>query len=212
MLVLFKSLTHEHGSEAAPFGFQYLPGCGTFENYEDAGTSMGASFDGRKKGQTLAQDYSPQNFLIDKNIGDPKYEFKPIYTSEIIDNYTYKTVDPLNPDFFSGAVMDLNIDESYRYEALVEDIASLAYQEKGTNLATITVCSREIMEQARNNTDRDLLRFRMGGWTEFAVAMFPELLEQQIRRVREIHPARGPLAIEPAEEYREDGRKMQKLL
>lgn len=30
MLRLFKSLTNTHGSESAPFGFQYLPGGGTF--------------------------------------------------------------------------------------------------------------------------------------------------------------------------------------
>ncbi len=30
MLLLFKRLTHQHGSLHAPFGFQYLPGCGTF--------------------------------------------------------------------------------------------------------------------------------------------------------------------------------------
>lgn len=79
--------------------------------------------------------------------------------------------------------MDLNIDESYSMQALVQDISSLA-QGKGTNLTTITVASREIMEEARRNTDRDLLRFRMGGWTEFAVAMFPNLLEHHIRRFR----------------------------
>lgn len=84
--------------------------------------------------------------------------------------------------------MDLNIDESYSLQALVKDITSLA-NGKGTNLTTVTVASREIMEDARRNTERDLLRFRMGGWTEFAVAMFPHLLEQHIRRVREIHAA-----------------------
>ena len=89
MLLLFKTLTHRHGSESAPFGFQYLPGCGTFENYDDAGSGCGASFDGRKKGQTLAQDYSPQNYLMDKAIGTEKFEFKPIYASEIIENYSY---------------------------------------------------------------------------------------------------------------------------
>lgn len=34
---------------------------------------MGASFDGRKKGQTLAEDYSPQNYLVDRPIGDTKF-------------------------------------------------------------------------------------------------------------------------------------------
>lgn len=101
---------------------------------------------------------------------------------------------------FSGAVLDLNIDESYKIENLVEDITSLA-KGKGTNLTTITVCSREIMEEARRNTDRDLLRFRMGGWSEFAVAMFPSLLEQHIRRVREIHPVNSLKAVESEEAY-----------
>jgi pyruvate-formate lyase len=73
MLTLFKSLTHTHGSAKAPFGFQYLPGGGTFENFLDFGSGIGASFDGRKKGQTLANDYSPQNFFMDKNIGEAKY-------------------------------------------------------------------------------------------------------------------------------------------
>lgn len=97
MLLLFKTLTHRHGSEAAPFGFQYLPGCGTFENFEDLGTGCGASFDGRKKGQPLAQDYSPQNYLMDKVIGTENFEFKPIYTSDIINNYTHKTLGEHDP-------------------------------------------------------------------------------------------------------------------
>jgi pyruvate-formate lyase len=188
MLTLFKSLTHQYGTATAPFGFQYLPGGATFENYEDFGTQIGASFDGRKKSQSLAQDSSPQNFLMDKNFGDDKFAFKPTYTSDIIENYTHKPLDSRDPSFFSGAVLDLNIDESYSYNALVKDITSLA-KGKGTNLTTITVCSRETMEEARKNNDRDLLRFRMGGWSEFGVAMFPQLLEQHIRRVREIHPA-----------------------
>jgi pyruvate-formate lyase len=42
-----------------------MPGCGTFENYDDAGSGYGASFDGRKKAQTIGEDYAPQNFLMD---------------------------------------------------------------------------------------------------------------------------------------------------
>lgn len=56
--------------------------------------------------------------------------------------------------------------------------------EVGPNLITVTVADREKMQSARNNNERDLLRFRMGGWTEFAVAMFRGLLEQHIRRLR----------------------------
>lgn len=39
---------------------------------------MGASFDGRKKGQAIAEDYVPQNFFLDKEIGDRKYEWPEI--------------------------------------------------------------------------------------------------------------------------------------
>lgn len=54
MLTLFKTLTAKYGSKNSPFGFQYLPGCGTFENFADVGAAIGASFDGRKKGQPVA--------------------------------------------------------------------------------------------------------------------------------------------------------------
>jgi hypothetical protein len=58
---------------------------------------------------------------------------------------------------------------------LVEDIVSLA-NGKGTNITTYTCCSREMMLDFRNSLDRDLIRFRMGGWSEFAVAMFKPIL------------------------------------
>ena len=65
MLKLFKTLTYKYGSKEAPFGFQYLPGCGTFENFADVGADIGASFDGRKKAQPVAEDLAPQNYLFD---------------------------------------------------------------------------------------------------------------------------------------------------
>jgi hypothetical protein len=51
-------------------------------------------------------------------------------------------------------------------------------------MITISTGSRKLLEEARTNTDRDLLRTRQGGWSEFLVAMFPHLLEHHIRRVR----------------------------
>jgi pyruvate-formate lyase len=185
MLSLFKNLTHTYGSAEHPFGFQYLPGCGTFENFEDFGTDRGASFDGRKKAQTLAQDYSPQNFLIDLPIGTPKFEWNNSRLEEVLYNYTYAPLGPNDPLLSSGAVLDFNIDESYPEEKLTFAVDRFA-KGYGPNLITITVCSRQKIEEARTNTDRDLLRFRMGGWTEFAVAMFPSLLEQHIRRRRSV--------------------------
>lgn len=48
---------------------------------------MGASFDGRKKGQAIAEDYAPQNFFLDKEIGDRKYDWPEIYLQDILKNY-----------------------------------------------------------------------------------------------------------------------------
>ena len=89
MLSNFKKYAHLYGTKEYPFGFQYMPGCGTFENYADVGADRGASFDGRKKGQSIAEDYAPQNFFLDKNIGDPNYEWKEAYLSDILNNYAY---------------------------------------------------------------------------------------------------------------------------
>ena len=73
MLGLFKTYTYKLGSKEAPFGFQYMPGGGSFEGYADIGADMGASFDGRKKGQAIGEDNSPQNYPLDIPIDDPRY-------------------------------------------------------------------------------------------------------------------------------------------
>lgn len=89
MLKLFKNLALKYGSEKHPFGFQYLPGCGTFENFADVGAGIGASFDGRKKAQAVAEDYAPQNAIFDISVTDPKFEVPPQYLTDILNNYTY---------------------------------------------------------------------------------------------------------------------------
>jgi hypothetical protein len=76
LLNLFKTLTYRFASKEAPFGFQYVPGAGTFENYCDLGAFIGASFDGRKKGQPVADDFSPQNLPIDIDIRNNRYNWE----------------------------------------------------------------------------------------------------------------------------------------
>lgn len=91
-------------------------------------------------------------------------------------NYSYTpqpptSIEPYNgpysnkdPEFFSGAVVDFNIDEDYDLEKLSSEIQRFA-QGAGPNLITISTGSRKLLEEARYNTDRDLLRFRQGGWS-----------------------------------------------
>lgn len=70
LLRIFKTLTYKYGSKEAPFGFQYAPGGATFSGFADQGMDVGASFDGRKKSQALAEDYSPQNLMGDISLQD----------------------------------------------------------------------------------------------------------------------------------------------
>ena len=75
-LNMMKDLTSRFTNENATFGFQAMPGCGTFENYEDNGVGCGPSFDGRLKGETLSEDMSLQNYLMDQQPSNKKYPFK----------------------------------------------------------------------------------------------------------------------------------------
>lgn len=60
--------------------------------------------------------------------------------------------------------------------------------ETGSNLVTVTCVNRNTMERARNQPQKfDLIRNRMGGWSNFFVAMFNEHQLQHIRR-----PTYGP--------------------
>lgn len=54
-----------------------MPGSATFAGFVDNGVGIGASFDGRKKGQAIAQDFSTQNYLMDLDFNKPgNYEWK----------------------------------------------------------------------------------------------------------------------------------------
>ena len=166
-----KDLTSRFTNEKAKFGFQVMPGCGTFENYEDNGIGCGPSFDGRLKGETLAEDFSLQNYLMDQQPSKKKYPFK-----EVLARYK-------DPQFSSGSVLDFNVDEDIDEKYLVSCLEEFT-KTSGPNIITVTVCDRKHMEELETVANKDLLRFRMGGWSEFGVAMFPKLLDQHIRRIR----------------------------
>ena len=171
-LGLLKRLTNTFGNDKVKFGLQIMPGSGTFENYEDAGSAMGASFDGRLKGESVAQDMSLQNYLMDHQpLASRKYSFK-----EVLARFR-------DPKFSSGSVLDFNVDESIDEKYLCECLEQFA-KENGPNIITVTVCDHKNLCELETVANKDLLRFRMGGWSEFGVAMFPTLLDQHIRRPR----------------------------
>ena len=106
-LNMMKDLTSRFTNENAKFGFQAMPGCGTFENYEDAGCDCGPSFDGRLRGETITEDFSVQNYLMDQQPSNKKYPFK-----EVLARYK-------DPHFSSGSVLDFNVDEDIDEKYLV---------------------------------------------------------------------------------------------
>ena len=66
---------------------------------------------------------------------------------------------------------------------LKEVIRQFMYKKLGSNMLTITCADKETMERAQKYPEGyDLLRLRMGGWSEFYITMYTEHQEQHKRR------------------------------
>jgi pyruvate-formate lyase len=67
-------------------------------------------------------------------------------------------------------------------DKLTELISEFSHSNVGSNMITITCADPSTYEQAAQLPERyDLLRVRMGGWSEFFVAMF-DFHQQYIQR------------------------------
>jgi pyruvate-formate lyase len=77
---------------------------------------------------------------------------------------------------------DLNIAEDFPLAKLTELICDFSHSKLGSNMITITCADPATYEQAAEFPERyDLLRVRMGGWSEFFIAMF-DFHQQYIQR------------------------------
>jgi len=170
MLALAKRL----GTKDWPFGgFQIQPGVGTFENYLDWGNMSGASADGRLSGDAFASDLSPAPSFGDLPI-DPKEA--PLVT--VMQGFAGRGIEAM----WDGAPTDFNIREDFPVESLEKALMAFA-EGRGSSIMTISCANPETYEQARLDPEKyDLLRARMGGWTEFFVTMFPAHQAQHQRR------------------------------
>ena len=75
--------------------------------------------------------------------------------------------------YWDAAPTDMNVREDFPVEALEQVLAAFAEGE-GSNLLTITCANPETFADAAADPEKyDLVRVRMGGWSEFFVAMFP---------------------------------------
>jgi Dyp-type peroxidase family len=170
MLDLAKRL----GTKAQPFGgFQVQPGVGTFENYLDWGNMTGASADGRMSGDPLASDLSPA-----PSFGDLPIDHNEAPLLQVMAGFAGKGVEAM----WDGAPNDFNIRENFPVESLEQALMAFAHG-RGSTIMTITCADPETYEQATKDPEKyDLLRARMGGWTEFFVTMFPAHQAQHQRR------------------------------
>ncbi|HTR85268.1 MAG TPA: Dyp-type peroxidase [Reyranella sp.] len=171
-------LARKLGTKEHPFGgFQIQPGVGTFENYLDWGNMTGASADGRLSGDPLASDLSPA-----PSFGDLPIDHNEAPILKTMAGFSGKGVEAM----WDGAPNDFNIRESFPVEALEQALMAFA-KGRGSSIMTITCADPETYEAATQDPEKyDLLRARMGGWTEFFVTMFPAHQAQHQRRPFEL--------------------------
>lgn len=162
------------GTPEKPFGgFQIQPGVGSFENYLDWGNMSGASADGRLSGDPLASDLSAA-----PSYGDLPIEPREAPLLAAMAGYAGPGVEAL----WDGAPTDFNIREDFPIEALQRALRAFA-EGKGSSIMTLTCANPETFAQATQDPEKyDLLRVRMGGWSEFFVVMFPAHQAQHQRR------------------------------
>lgn len=167
-------LAQRLGTKEHPFGgFQMQPGVGSFENYLDWGNMSGASADGRLSGDPLASDLSPA-----PSFGDLPIDPNEAPLIRVMAGYSGQGVEAM----WDGAPTDFNIREDFPVDALERALTAFA-NGRGSSIMTITCANNETYEEAARDPEKyDLLRARMGGWTEFFVTMFPAHQAQHERR------------------------------
>ncbi|KAI5923477.1 PFL-like glycyl radical enzyme [Camillea tinctor] len=157
------------------FEFVVTPGIGTFEGYVGDGIVCGASADGRRKGMPIASDLSPAPAAQDLPAA-------PVHRNIYRAMESYKG-EAIGIKFSNATPIDMNIPENFPLDELQQFLADYAQGRVGGNLLTLTCADLETYQKASEDSEKyNLLRVRMGGWTEFYATMFPDYQEQQQRR------------------------------
>jgi pyruvate-formate lyase len=128
---------------------------------------------GRRSGEPLASDLSPTPSLADRPVDHQEASFL-----TALQGFTGEGTDAL----WDIAPTDVNIREDFPVEDLVRIITAFA-NGAGSNLLTVTCADPKTLTAACLDPEKyDLVRVRMGGWTEFFVTMFPAHQQQHRRR------------------------------
>ncbi|KAI1809567.1 PFL-like glycyl radical enzyme [Poronia punctata] len=157
------------------FEFTLTPGIGTFEGYVGDGLGCGASADGRRNGMPIASDLSPTPAAQDLPAAPAHRD---IYES--MKSYAIKSVET---GISNAAPVDMNIPEMFPVAKLQQFVKDFAESKVGGNMLTLTCADLETYQKASEDPEKyNLIRVRMGGWTEFYSTMFPDYQETQQRR------------------------------
>lgn len=158
-----------------PFNLVVTPGVGTFEQYNFGGSFGGATPDGRRAGAPLATDLSASPYPQDLDV-PPDRAMPDI--RQAFPSWNHASVNR----FADGAPSDFNIAEDTSPEALVDVIRAFA-EGHGSNVMTVTAANASTLAAAEASPGRyDLVRVRMGGWTEFFAVLFADHKRQHRRR------------------------------
>lgn len=178
----WERLRKTYSEDNFPFEILLAPGVGTFEQYNFGGSFVGATADGRYAFDPISSDFSPaplhsdENPLIEDN-GNSQAKCA-VKFMDGLKSYSEDAVNLLS----DGAPSDFNIREDFDENALVEILRNFA-KGYGSNMLTVTVANPETFLGAQVNPEEfDLVRVRMGGWTEFFITLFPAHQEQHRRR------------------------------
>jgi pyruvate-formate lyase len=179
----FQRLQAKYSVPGHPFELFLAPGVGTFEQYVLLGSFAGASPDGRPAGGPLGSDMSPAPVPPDEEptlkLADGRLQHRRQFRlAGGLASYNHKCLNRLG----DGAPADYNIPETFPRAKLVDALQRFAHGE-GPSVCTFTAADPDTLAAAQQTPgDYDLVRVRMGGWTEFFVTLFPSHQNQHCRR------------------------------
>ncbi len=176
-----RRLSQAYDHPAQPFRLNLAPGTGTFEQYVGLGGASGASADGRPANSPIASDCSPApDYRI--ALPEPGEPFASQVNAGKLEDSLASYRHAVMAQLGDGAPVDYNIPEDFDPDRLRAMLRRFANGEGGS-ICTFTVCDPETFSKARKDPERyNLVRVRMGGWTEFFVALFPDHQAQHMRR------------------------------
>lgn len=128
---------------------------------------------GAQLNETIASDYSPSPSPMDRAPEAQEASF-----AAALRGYTGNG----GTAMWDGSPTDFNIAEDFGVDELAALLGQFAVGE-GANILTVTTASPTTFDDAPAHPEKyDLLRVRMGGWTEYFTSMFPDSQQQHLRR------------------------------